>query len=132
MYNINPNRDKIILQDRYYFSTAAYQGISEKNVKEILYYFYYKFPPPKVVFFLDIEISLALERIKKRNQTFEIYSDMFEKENELSRIRKNYTMIWQELEILPIEFYILDGRKKIGELTSFVMRKIFSKIQKAI
>ncbi len=129
LYNLIPNKNKVILQDRYYFSTAAYQGISEENVKEILYYFFNKFPPPKIVFFLDIEIPIALERIKKRKQTFQSSLDIFEKEIELTRIRNNYKIIWEELKKLRIEFYILDAQKKITELTHFIIRKIFSTIQ---
>lgn len=80
---------KIIIMDRYWFSNAAYQGamgldpayILEENMKR-------KFPVPDRVYFIDIPVETALERIGKRNRDNE--RDLFEKESFLAKVREIY------------------------------------------
>ncbi|MFN3604691.1 MAG: dTMP kinase [Leptonema sp. (in: bacteria)] len=124
-YNILPNQKKIIIQDRYYFSTAAYQATHKEEALEILYYFYYKFPTPKIVFFIDIDISTALSRIQKRKQNIE----QFEKKQELERIYKNYEVILNELKNLKLEFNIIQGNQKSVALAKLILKKVFSVLE---
>lgn len=123
--NILPNKEKIIIQDRYYFSTAAYQGETKEQVIEILYYFYKKFPKPKIIFFLQLDLDTALQRIQKRNANS---LDIFEKKEELKRIYKNYQILLEELKKLDINFYILDSKKNSYHLAKEVLKIIFSNL----
>ncbi len=96
---------KIILQDRYFYSTAAYQGcrlgqtdslspaqIIEYNVKQ-------GFRKPDLLFFLKIDPDLAFARIQKNRPS----QESFEKLEFLKQVAENYT------EILPESTIYLDS-----------------------
>ncbi len=84
--NISPalNKNKIVLIDRYYYSTAAYQGalgfdpekICEDNEKFA--------PRPDRVFLFKAPIELCLERIGKNRSGG---PDAFEKQDYLSKVQ---------------------------------------------
>lgn len=80
-----------IFCDRYYFSTAAYQGKNKKDVLKILIEQMEnpRIKNPDYVFFLNIDVNSSLERIQKRNQEKEI----FERKNLLLQIYNHYKII---------------------------------------
>lgn len=123
--NILPNQEKIIIQDRYYFSTAVYQGETKEEVIEIFYYFYKKFPKPKISFFLQIDLETIYQRIQKRNSNS---LDIFEKKEELKRIYKNYQILLEELKKLNFNFYTLDSKKNSYRMAKEVLKIIFSSL----
>ncbi len=91
--NIMPliKKKKNILSDRYYISTAAYQGMDRKEVLKILVE-QMENPlilNPDFIFFLNIDVATSLDRIRKRNTQKEI----FEKKDSLLRIFNNYLII---------------------------------------
>ncbi|TGK04895.1 dTMP kinase [Leptospira semungkisensis] len=110
--NILPSlsEKKIVLLDRYMYSTAAYQSgenfsareILEKNIER-------KFPKPEIVFYLDLKPEEALSRLKVRDTT----ADRFETISALQKIYKAYE------EILPKNTIRLDANlspESIAEL----------------
>ena len=80
---------KIVILDRYYLSTVAYQGIHFKALFDLLSKNETFSPLPDIVFYLEIPIELALERIKGRNEGV----SLFEKEELLNKISENYERI---------------------------------------
>jgi dTMP kinase len=54
---------KIVLLDRYFYSTIAYQGSRGANVAEVKSLMEARFPVPDAVFILDIEADLSAYRI---------------------------------------------------------------------
>lgn len=118
--NILPNKNKIIVQDRYYFSTAAYQGKTKKEVLDILYSSYKKFPEP-VMIFLDVNLEIAIERIKRRKTN---HSDIFEKN--IKQAYENYKIILQELKKLNINSYVLNPANRPNRLAKETLRIIFN------
>jgi len=75
------NEEKIVICDRYYYSTLVYQmaqGVDETWIKELNKYALV----PNVTFFLDIQPDIALERT---NQT-----DIFETKEFLNKIYDQY------------------------------------------
>lgn len=60
----NLRANKVIIQDRYYYSTAAYQGALGLNVDDILARNRAFAPEPHAVFCLDIDVDTALDRIR--------------------------------------------------------------------
>lgn len=59
---------KILVLDRYYYSTAAYQGAAGMDTAEILLLNQMFCPEPDLIFFLlTTDPTTALERISKRN-----------------------------------------------------------------
>jgi len=85
---------KVVIQDRYYYSTAAYQGKNIAEVSEIIQQ-YRNIPEvinPDLVIFLEIDPEVALKRVSNRNKKIEI----FEKIESLKRINQHYDFIWKE------------------------------------
>ena len=104
-YNIKPNlaQNKHIVQDRYFLSTAAYQGTTLKDVDTIMESYMPIVIIPDIIFFLDIDYKHTLERINLRNEG----DQLFEKEILLQRIQKNYNYIFdtysKKLNIIKID-----------------------------
>ena len=110
---INPNlvSQKNVITDRYLISTIAY-GISFdineqwlKNANNI-------FPYPDYNFIIDVDPSIALGRIGKRNNG----NTYFERKDFLDKIRNNYIKLGEEYK----NYYILDGNKPEEEVSSMV------------
>lgn len=80
---------KIILLDRYYFSTMAYQGARGLNVEDIKKKNEAFAPPPDLVFILLVEPHLGLQRINNR-QRKEV---LFEKEDYLRQVNRLFASI---------------------------------------
>ena len=74
----------VVLMDRYYYSSMAYQvagGIDVEEIREK-----HKFAPkPDVVLIFDLPVSVALERVKGHSD-----ADEFEKEEHLEKVREAY------------------------------------------
>ena len=88
------NGENVIL-DRYYFSTAAYQGRDADAAEKILsYYNAPEFEIPDKVIFLNMQPSQALERIQNRGAS----TDVFETLENLTRISDNYNHILKKFE----------------------------------
>lgn len=115
--NILPsiNGKKMIIMDRYYYSNVAYQGamgippasiIFENRKRE--------FPEPHRVYLIDINPEEAIERIKNRM----ISSDIFEKKIFLERVRKIYHTIADD------RFLIIDGSNKPEEIIIIIKEDI--------
>lgn len=86
--NLQPalRQKKVVLLDRYYFSTMAYQGARGLDVEEIRKRNEAFAPPPDLVFILLVEPREGLQRIKNR-QRAEL---LFEEENYLRQVNKLY------------------------------------------
>lgn len=107
--NILPNLKNgvNVILDRYYYSMAAYQGNENMSPSQILQLNLEKnFPSPNVLFFLDVPVKNAYERIQKRGSK----QETFESLKELERISKNY------MEILPSDALRLNALKSEEEL----------------
>lgn len=57
------NGGRIVILDRYYYSSMAYQGCRGANVGEIRTLMESRFPIPDAVFILDIEPAIGIYRI---------------------------------------------------------------------
>ena len=74
----------VVLMDRYYYSSMAYQVAGGIDVEEIRkkHVFAQK---PDVVLIFDLPVSVALERVKGHSD-----ADEFEKEEHLEKVREAY------------------------------------------
>jgi len=84
--NLKPalKRKKIVILDRYYFSTIAYQGskgIDPERIRRMNEEFA---PKPDLVFILDIAPQKGLERIQDRKKKYRL----FEREEYLVKVRQ--------------------------------------------
>ena len=109
--------NKVIVMDRYFFSTAAYQGamgddpdrIIKKNIES-------GFPVPDRVYFIDIDPALAMERIDRRNQKGE--KEIFEKKAFLKRVRELYS------SMADPSFLKIDGALDKGEILKIIKKDL--------
>ncbi len=74
---------KIVLTDRYYLSTVAYQGARGLDFEQILADSEAEFPIPDLVLLLEIDPQIAYERVHARGAAIE---GVFEKWEFLSRV----------------------------------------------
>ena len=74
----------VILMDRYYYSSMAYQVAGGIDVEEIREKHAFA-PKPDIVLIFDLPVSIALERVKGHSD-----ADEFEKEEHLEKVRGAY------------------------------------------
>jgi len=67
------NAGKAVISDRYVFSSLAYQGLAVGDV--LAASINGAFPLPEYLFFFDIPVDAALERVKKRQSPQEVYEN---------------------------------------------------------
>ena len=117
--SIKSKRD--ILLDRYFLSTAAYQGRSFVECKNIILKHINsdKIVNPDILYFLDIPVDIALSRLEKRIGTKAFY----ENKVELKRVYDNFHSILDKINF-PFEVFILDGRRDIKDLTDEILEKL--------
>lgn len=80
---------KIVVLDRYYFSTAAYQGARGANPEEVLAANEQFAPQPDLLLLLDANPECTLERVRSRGDV----PNEFERESALREIRRIFLSI---------------------------------------
>jgi dTMP kinase len=111
---------KIVVCDRYFFSTFAY-GKSEELDLEWLIKMNDEFLLPDITFILKVSPRVCVQRIEERGEG----KQFFEIEDKLEKV-------WQTFEILPNLFenvYLIDGEKSIDEVFSEVKELISSELK---
>ena len=103
-----------LLCDRYFFSTAAYQGVSG-GVDEILE-LNETFPLPEYLFFLDVDPNEALRRIDGRSGGREIY----ETTAFLERARALYRSTLERYADSGMKIFTADTSRPSGETEAFI------------
>lgn len=98
-----------VVMDMYFYSNAAYQGVSgtapsaiiQRNISE-------GFPLPDRVYFIDVSAETAMKRILRRNGSGN--TELFEKREFLETVRKNFLSIADE------RFLIVNGEGDEGSI----------------
>jgi dTMP kinase len=99
----NLDNGKIVINDRYIFSSLAYQSID--CGMELPAVLNRNFPLPQILFFFDVEPEVSLRRIKNRG-VVEIYEklDFLKKTTEAYRsIIREYSQIDTGMQIIRID-----------------------------
>jgi len=96
----------IVLCDRYYHSTIAFQGAQGLDINELIKK-NGKFRKPDITFILDAEPELALKRIEYREK------EKFEKLEFMKKIRKNFLKL---PGLLKDNIKIINSNKTLGEV----------------
>ena len=104
----------IVLCDRYYYSTIAFQGAQGLDIQELIAK-NISFRKPDIAFILDVEPSIALERIKHRKK------EKFEQFNFMKIIRKNFLKL---PKLLEDNIKIIDSSKTLNEVFEEVRKDI--------
>lgn len=117
--NIKPalQKNALVIQDRYFYSTAAYQGdplVSPTPTEIVLQSRQAGFVEPDLVVYLDLDPQEAIGRIQKSRQEIEV----FEKQSTLQKIWSNYT------QILPKNTLRLDAKNDVKVILDTLVSKI--------
>jgi dTMP kinase len=121
--NILPNlqENKIVILDRYYYSTACYQGARGLDVAEIIKKNTAFAPEPDITLIVDVDVDAALQRIK-RNREQE--AKLFEKRDFLQKVRDNY------LKLQGSNIHIIDGTPPLQVVFEQVRSTIYPYLKK--
>ena len=113
------NMGKLVISDRYYFSSLAYQSIDcgmdlPSRLNE-------DFPLPELLIFFQIDPEISLARVNSRGEEKEIYEKLdFQKKVALA-----YEKIMEDVQKEnKINFLILDAGKKKEEISEIIWHEI--------
>jgi dTMP kinase len=106
---------KIVLTDRYYFSTAAYQGAAGRDPEVILRANEAFAPVPDLLFLLVLPPALGIERIRSLRR--EQLND-FEQEHELRRVAAIFDRLARPFLVR------LDAAESVAEIQNRLLAKI--------
>ncbi len=106
---------KIVILDRYYFSTMAYQGTRGIDPREIRRKNEEFAPLPDLLLILDLDVDTALQRIGSRGDT----ANEFEQRTSLESCRNLFLSLHNE----PF-CRIIDASKGPGEVASLIRQSV--------
>ena len=112
----------VVVCDRYYYSNIAYQGLNEQAIGRILEYNQQVMKrPPDIVFFLDTEPQVCLERLKSTRKDISIY----ENQHQLEALYKRYRTLFDRLgeNVVTIE---TSGKSEENIATSILRHMLIS------
>jgi len=110
---------KVVILDRYYPSTVAYQGAEGFDFKELLILNETIAPTPDLLLYFDLPVETALMRLKERGIAY----SMFERKDKLLRIAENYQ------KLLPLfKTCKLDATKPIDKVIHEVLSIISEQV----
>lgn len=114
--NIKPalKKGELVVLDRYYFSTACYQGARGLDIEKIISMNLEFAPEPDLLYLIDVDVNTAMTRIKKGRMN---EAKLFEKKDFLVKVRQNY------LNLEVKNMVILDGKPKVDSVLTSVIRE---------
>lgn len=109
--------NKIVISDRYFYSSLAYQGITcnfetVKNLNS-------EYPHPQILFYIETPVEECIKRIDNRGEK----KDIFEKQDFLEKVNNNYNKI---LKNIPntVNLVKIDGTLSIDEITEIMFNSV--------
>ena len=106
---------KVVILDRYYFSTMAYQGARGFDPAEIRRRNEEFAPVPDLLLILDLDLDTALQRIGHRGDT----ANEFEKKESLERCREIFLSLKDEPFVR-----VIDSNAAIDEVSSRIRQAV--------
>ena len=124
---IKRNMNKIVLCDRFVYSTYAYQGaqLSKKmDVEKALSWFESVYEvmrvEPDLIFLIDIEPEIGMGRIYGRNK-----KEKFERIEFLKKVREIYLELAKRYD-----FVVINGNRSVEEVAGEIMEYLKVKLEK--
>ncbi len=124
-YNVERNiapalkSGKIVILDRYYYSTLAYQGALGFNIDEIKKINESFAPKPDLVIILDVDPKIAIERIKRKRGGINKFEDL----NYLKKVRSIF------LSIKDDNIVVIDANKDLDYVKQEVLKAVSNLIK---
>jgi dTMP kinase len=112
---------KVVITERYFFSSMAYQGASGLSLEWLREINRFA-PMPDLVLLLDIPPEVAIERISTKNSLRSSVREReyFEKKEFLAKVRDIYLDLAKEYEVISI----INATGSIEEVQTAVRRKV--------
>lgn len=110
------NAGKIVVLDRYFYSTVAYQGARGGNPEVVLQQMLEFAPVPDVVFLIDVDPRVGVSRVSSGRG--EIPNE-FEKVELLTAVRKAFSLLESRSEVVKI-----DGHWPIDLVTARIVETL--------
>ena len=110
---------KVVVSDRYFFSSLAYQSVScGLELPQLLNS---PFPLPEYLFFFDINPEISLGRVNARNGHKEIYENI-ESQKKIAALYEKVISMYEQNPVLREEMKIirLDASKTIEEISNMI------------
>lgn len=117
---------QVVIVDRYYPSTVAYQGARGMDPAELLRQNAFA-PRPDVCVVLDVEPRLGLSRVSKRGDV----ADLFEREDALAAARSIFTDLALFRTAIP-NFHVMDGTLAESALAARIAELVFAALGRPI
>jgi dTMP kinase len=111
---------KVVILDRYYFSTMAYQGLRGFDPQEIRRKNEVFAPIPDLVLIMDLEVDTALRRIGARGDM----ANAFEKRTDLERCREIFLSLKDEDFVC-----VIDASGTLDEITRQVVEVVNGRLK---
>jgi len=111
---------KVVILDRYYFSTMAYQGargLDPRQIRELNESFA---PVPDLVILIDIPLELALKRIEENRRGG---ANLFERRESLEKVQAIFD------SLLDDYIHRFDGTKNKQELAGEILGTVLSRLK---
>lgn len=111
---------KIVVSDRYFFSSLAYQSVScGLELPQLLNS---PFPLPEYLFYFDINPEISLARVNNRNGKKEIYENI-ESQKKIAALYEKVISMYEQNPALREEMKIirLDASKTIEEISGIIL-----------
>ncbi len=117
------NDNKIVISDRYFYSSLAYQGVNcdFNKVVELNK----DFPHPQILIYIETPVEVCISRIESRGEKKEI----FEKREFLTQVNDNYNKVIQNLPS-DVNLVKIDGTLSIEEITAIMSEKVIAILNK--
>jgi dTMP kinase len=121
---INPALEagKVVIIDRYYPSTVAYQGARGLDPDELLRANAFA-PKPDILLILDVAPQVGLARVRSRGDV----ADLFEKEDELARAREIFLRLAGDPQT-----HVLDATQPLETITNTVQGIVGARLGKTL
>ncbi|AVQ00279.1 dTMP kinase (plasmid) [Ahniella affigens] len=121
-------RGEIVVCDRSFYSTAAYQGLSVEDARSIVRDNMQFAPRPDVLVFLDLPPVFALARIQARGEK----PTAPESYETLVACAARYESVWADPELMRgITFIRIDAREPLDIVTAAARRAVDSALQRS-
>ena len=112
--NPDENETNIVLCDRYYYSTIAFQGAQGLDINELIDK-NKAFRKPDIALILDVEPSIALKRIEYRKK------EKFEQIEFMEKIRNNFLRL---PKLLNDNIKIIDSSKSLQDVFDGIKKEV--------
>lgn len=110
------DNNEIVISDRYFYSSLAYQGVlcDYEKVKQLNDY-----PHPQFLIYIETSLDTCLNRINKRGNE----KDIFEHNDFLSKVALNYQKILKEIpqEVVLIK---INGELDVETISSQIINEL--------